>query len=406
MSNVVAKITKYLPQVVDQVFAAESKSQILNVGSKYLDLDFKEVGYVKILSILMDGLSDYYRANGGITGERRSNQPLKDGYKIGDVETRWEILKLRYDRGKQFQIDNMDNEEAAGAVVGNVLSEFLRLHVVPEKDIVVFSTIASKARTSLGNLQTAKTIAENKIVSEFNNAFEWLSEHEVPADDQVIFVTSRIMNLIRNSTELTRYLGQSDLKNGDITLTFRTYEGRPLIEVPSSRFFTDVELFDGGYRPSASSKVINYMIVSKKAVLPIVKLEKSKIFGPDVVQDFDGYKINFRLFHDTLIPANKLPGVYVSVSETTASDKTFTLAVDVTKNATGQYVVNHYWTNPGALRGKLVHSNSALTIGEDAGDATQIYLETPFAKLAATEYYAIVDDNNEVIAASGAVTLP
>lgn len=406
MSNVVAKITKYLPQVVDQVFAAESKSQILNVGSKYLDLDFKEVGYVKILSILMDGLSDYYRANGGITGERRSNQPLKDGYKIGDVETRWEILKLRYDRGKQFQIDNMDNEESAGAVVGNVLSEFLRLHVVPEKDIVVFSTIASKARTSLGNLQTAKTIAENKIVSEFNNAFEWLSEHEVPADDQVIFVTSRIMNLIRNSTELTRYLGQSDLKNGDITLTFRTYEGRPLIEVPSSRFFTDVELFDGGYRPSASSKVINYMIVSKKAVLPIVKLEKSKIFGPDVVQDFDGYKINFRLFHDTLIPANKLPGVYVSVSETTASDKTFTLAVDITKNTAGQYVVNHYWTNPGALRGKLVHSNSALTIGEDAGEATPIYLETPFAKLAATEYYAIVDDNNEVIAASGAVTLP
>lgn len=405
MPNVIAKITKYLPQVVDKVFAEESKSQILNVGKKYLDLDFKEVGYVKILSILMDGLSDYYRANGSLTGDRRSNQPLRDGYKIGDVKTKWEILELRYDRGKQFQIDNMDNEETAGAVIANVLGEFLRLHVIPEKDITVFSTIASKAKVSLGNLQTAKTIAENKIVTEFNTGFEWLAEHEVPNDEQVIFVTPRIMNLIRNSTELTRYLGQGDLKSGDVTLAFRTYEGRPIIEVPTNRFFTDVELFDGGYRPSATSKVINYMIVSKKAVLPIVKLEKSKIFGPEVVQDFDGYKINFRLFHDTLIPANKLPGVYVSVSETTASDKTFTLAVDITKKGE-KYVVEHYWSNPAGLNGTLVHSATALNIGEEADDATPIVLGTEYAKLGANEYYAIVDSNNVVIATTGQVTLP
>lgn len=405
MSNVIEKITRYLPKVVDRYFAEESKSQILNVGTKYLDLDFKEVGYVKILSILMDGLSDYYRANGSLTGERRSNQPLKDGYKIGDVKTKWEILQLRYDRGKQFQIDNLDNEETAGAVIGEVLGEFLRLHVVPEKDIVVFSTIASKARTSLGNLIVNKTIAENAIVKDFNTAFAWLADHEVPSDDQVIFVTPKVMNLIRNSTELTRYLGQTDLKNGDITMTFRTYEGRPIVEVPTSRFFTNVELFDGGYRPSANSKVINYIVCSKKAVLPIVKLEKSKIFGPEVVQDFDGYKINFRLFHDTLVPHNKVPGLYVSVSEASASTSTFSLAVDVTKT-TGGYVLNEYWTNPTGVYGKLVHSASALNIGEDAGDATPITQGVEFAKLAGTEYYAIVDDDNEVIATSGAVVLP
>ena len=405
MSNVIEKITRYLPKVVDRYFAEESKSQILNVGTKYLDLDFKEVGYVKILSILMDGLSDYYRANGSLTGERRSNQPLKDGYKIGDVKTKWEILQLRYDRGKQFQIDNLDNEETAGAVIGEVLGEFLRLHVVPEKDIVVFSTIASKARTSLGNLIVNKTIAENAIVKDFNTAFAWLADHEVPSDDQVIFVTPKVMNLIRNSTELTRYLGQTDLKNGNITMTFRTYEGRPIVEVPTSRFFTNVELFDGGYRPSATSKVINYIVCSKKAVLPIVKLEKSKIFGPEVVQDFDGYKINFRLFHDTLVPRNKVPGLYVSVSEASASTSTFSLAVDVTKTA-GGYVLNEYWTNPTGVYGKLVHSASALNIGEDAGDATPITQGVEFAKLAGTEYYAIVDDSNEVIATSGAVVLP
>ena len=59
MANSIAVITKYLPKVVDRVFAEESKTALLMSGGKYIDINFKEAGYVKSFSILMDGLSDY-----------------------------------------------------------------------------------------------------------------------------------------------------------------------------------------------------------------------------------------------------------------------------------------------------------------------------------------------------------
>lgn len=405
MPNVVEVAGKYLPKAIDRAFVTESKSAIFDNGSKFIDLNFKEVGYVKVARILLDGLSDYYRANGSLTGENRSNQPLKDGYHIGNTKIIWDIYKLDYDRGKQFQIDYLDNEETMGQLIANVGDQFAREKVIPEKDTVVFSTIASKARASLGNLVTGKTIAENKIISEFNSAYEWLTEHEVPSEEQVIFVNPNVMTLIQSTQEVTKYLGQTDFTRGDITFKINTYNGRPIIEVPSSRFYTDVELFDGGYRPKSTSKLINYMVCSKKAVIPIVKIEKVQLIDREAVQDFDGYKLNIRISYGVIVPKNKVPGLYVSVSNTAATAKANTLAVDITKSGSS-HVLNEYWSTPANLYGKIVHSTTAFTIGTDGSSSSEIHLGEPFTKLGASEYYAILGADGKVMACSGQVTLP
>lgn len=406
MPNVIAKIEKYLTNAVDTVFAQDSATKILENGQKYMDLSFKETGYVKVMSILMDGLSDYYRVNSGMESDDYTHYPQGDGYKVGNVKSEWEIFKLEYDRGKQFQVDNMDDEESAGMIIGNLLTEFLRTKVVPEVDAVRFSKLASKATVTLGNLKTAHTINDNEVLKEFNSAYEWLFEHEVPEEEQVIFVSPSLMTKIRNSTELTKYLGQSDFKNGNVTFTLQTFENRPIIVVPSSRFYTDVVVGTNGFHPSTSSKTINYMIVSKKAVVPVVKLNKSKIWTPDTVQDFDGYKVNFRMYHDVIIPKNKLAGVYVSVGNIVATTKTNILNVDVVKDG-DSYIVNEYFTTPaGILGAKLVHATSAFTLGTAYASAGEVKKGAKFTKLGATEYYALLDTDNKAIAVSTAVTLP
>ena len=133
MANSIARIEKYMQNAIDTVFAVESKTRILENGSKFIDVNFKEAGYVKVMSILMDGLSDYYRVNNGLGSSNNgySAYPTLDGYKVGDAQATWELFQLRYDRGKQFRIDNMDNEETAGLMIGNLLTEFLRTKVVP-----------------------------------------------------------------------------------------------------------------------------------------------------------------------------------------------------------------------------------------------------------------------------------
>lgn len=417
MANSFARIEKYMSNAVDTVFATESKTALLENGSKYIDLDFKEVGYVKILSILMDGLSDYYRVNHiGVEGSEgyahdnsHNGTGTRDGYERGNVQGHWELFKLDYDRGRQFLVDNMDNEEMAGSIIANLLSEFLRTKVVPEVDAVRFSKIAKKANASLGNLIT-KTIEDNKIIAEFNTAFEWLTEHEVPEEDQVIFVNPSVYTKIMSTTELNKYVVQADFTNEKgVKFTLPAYNGRPIIVVPTSRFYNDVVVGHNGYYPSATAKVINFMVVSKKAIVPVVKLNKSKVWTPETQDDFDGYKVNFRMYHDVIIPKNKIIGAYVSLGDTVATTKTAKLGLALgTGTTANSYVVEGVYTTPAGLLGTVVQSKTALTLGSTVAVTSENAIDVDGGDNVTTEtslYYGLVDGSNKVIATSGAITL-
>lgn len=411
MANSIGLITKYMQEAIDTVLTQEAKTNVLVNGSKFIDLNFKETGYVKVMSLLMDGLSDYYRVNNGLGSANNgyATYPSNDGYKVGDTSAKWELFQLEYDRGRQFRVDNMDNEETAGLVIGNLLAEFLRTKVVPEVDAVRFSKMAKKCNVALGNL-VSETISANQIIGKFNGAFEWLFEHGVPEEEQVIFVSPSVMTLIRNTTELYKRLTQEEYRNADVTFTIEKYEGRQIIEVPSNRFFTGVVTTDNGYMPSANSYVINFMIASKKAVVPVVKLEKSKIWTPEQVQDFDGYKVNFRMYHDIIIPKNKVPAIYTSVSAVAGTTKTNLLSVALTKVTTG-YTLDAYYTTPVGLMGTVVRSASAFTLGNTyTTSATVVAVDEgdTFTKFASetAQYFALLDGNGKCIAVSGSVTLP
>ena len=411
MANSIGLITKYMQEAIDTVLTQEAKTNVLVNGSKFIDLNFKETGYVKVMSLLMDGLSDYYRVNNGLGSASNgySTYPSNDGYKVGDTSAKWELFQLEYDRGRQFRVDNMDNEETAGLVIGNLLAEFLRTKVVPEVDAVRFSKMAKKCNAALGNL-VSETINANQIISRFNSAFEWLFEHGVPEEEQVIFVSPNVMTLIRNTTELYKRLTQDEYRNSDVTFTIEKYEGRQIIEVPSNRFFTGVVTTDNGYMPSANSYVINFMIASKKAVVPVVKLEKSKIWTPEQVQDFDGYKVNFRMYHDIIIPKNKVPAIYTSVSAVAGTTKTNLLSVALTKVNSG-YTLDAYYTTPVGLMGTVVRSATAFTLGNTyttSSTVVKVDEGDTFTKFASetAQYFALLDGSGKCIAISGSVTLP
>lgn len=411
MANSIGLITKYMQEAIDTVLTQEAKTNVLVNGSKFIDLNFKETGYVKVMSLLMDGLSDYYRVNNGLGSASNgySTYPSNDGYKVGDTSAKWELFQLEYDRGRQFRVDNMDNEETAGLVIGNLLAEFLRTKVVPEVDAVRFSKMAKKCNVALGNL-VSETINANQIIGRFNSAFEWLFEHGVPEEEQVIFVSPNVMTLIRNTTELYKRLTQDEYRNSDVTFTIEKYEGRQIIEVPSNRFFTGVVTTDNGYMPSANSYVINFMIASKKAVVPVVKLEKSKIWTPEQVQDFDGYKVNFRMYHDIIIPKNKVPAIYTSVSAVAGTSKTNLLSVALTKVTSG-YTLDAYYTTPVGLMGTVVRSATAFTLGNTYTTSSSVVAVgegDTFTKFSSenAQYFALLDGSGKCIAVSGSVTLP
>lgn len=418
-------ITKYLPQALDKHFVAEAKTAILEQGNKFIDVNFKESGYIKIASMLLDGLSDYYRTQTGINGgadyaayEGNVGSGYRDGFAIGGADITWEIFKLQYCRARQFRIDYIENEETAGVVIGNIIEQFNKLKVIPEVDATRFSIMADTCSASLGNLIT-ETPSASDIISKFNAAFEWLAECEVPDEEQIIFVSPAIMTFIRNSTELTRYITQGEYRSdAGLDFTVTKYTNRPIIEVPSSRFFTNVTVGNNGYAPAASSLLINYMVVSKKAIVPIKKLEWNKIYDENLsgLAGFHGYLINYLIYHGVVIPKNKVCGVYVSVGNAYATTKVNSLKVDTRAGATQYYwKLNNFFTTPQGLRGYVVYSyTAAFTLGGAIASVgtlnTDYFIADMGVDQAATSgqttaYFALVDASGKIIATSGSVAV-
>lgn len=419
MANNINLIVKYFPEAIDKFFAEKSKTAILVDDKKWVKLDFKNAGWVKVASILLDGLSNYRRVNhvgqaGAQYADYNGNNGAnaRDGYPIGSAAITWEEFRLQYDRAIQLKIDYADDEESQGILIGNAAEELTRKKLIPEADTVRFSTIAGKTRLSLGNRLENQTIAPNTILGEFQKGFQFLTEHEVAEEDQVIFISPDVETLLTNSTELTKFITQEDFRSDrGVTFKLNAYKGRPIITVPSDRFYTEVECGENGYYPTANSKVINFLIVSKRAVSPIVKLNIIRLFGPEVVQDFDGYKLNARFYHDCIIPRNKVPGIYANISGVSASTRTSKLDVILSTGVTTNgYVLDEYYTVPSGIAvGRVVTAQTAFTLGTTVTvDGSTIKYVPEGAETIETNdsaYFALVDSYGNVVATSSLVSL-
>ena len=208
----------------------------------------------------------------------------------------------------------------------------------------------------LGNLVTLSSTASatnSNALSKLNDALLYFDEHEIPAEDQIIFCSPKFFNYLRNdNTELARYLMQADYdKNVKFTLT--EYEGRQIVVVPPQRFrtaFTTVtdsgEGYAFGYYDGTNvveSHEIHFIVCAKSAVMHVVKYNKVKILSGDVVLaggGFDGYMLFARVYHDVFVQDNKRYAIYTCLnggsdakSITAATSSTAAKEVKTAKNS-------------------------------------------------------------------------
>ena len=405
--NLIETIVKYSDQALDLAMKVGARSEILRTGEKMVKFNFDNARTVKVYTVTMDGLSNYHRANSEEPAENYVHiQPngdgLGDGYPKANLKGTWQEYTLPYDRGAQFQIDEMDNEETAGLSITAASKHFNEQEVVPEQDALTFSDIAAATSEALGN-RVSETITEDNALESLDNAIAIMDENEVPEGDQIIFANPQFIKALRRSTELTKFLNQETYELGNVNYTIAEYMGRPIISVPSVRFFTDVLLGENGYYKSAASKAINYLVVSRAAIVPIVKLAKFKVFSPDVVQDFDGYKVNCRIYHGNFIPKMKRLAFYASISE--AAPATRELNVLTTAGtATNAFVVSEVFTKPvGINYANIVYNTTtAFTLGntvEISGGNKRVVLGAENVEAsAATAYFAALDARGVVVA--------
>ena len=295
MANIIEHISKHLHNELDEMFVKESVTGILELlRPGGIQLDFVNAKTVRVPNIAMSALSNYSRTT---------------GYAAGDINLTWEAFTLTQDRGKQFTLDAMDNEESGGIAVIHAMKVFERTQVIPEVDAYRLSTLAAKA-TGTG-IATPGTIEANKVIAKFADAEKYFEDNEVPIDRIVYFISTEVARLIKTTTELKALVGTTTVENGDIKLKVNTFNDNIIIVVPPKRFKTAYTFGNNYFIPTADAKDINILAVYDAASIPVKKHNPVRIFSPEVVQDKDAWKFNYRIYHDIFVPAKKIEGVWL-----------------------------------------------------------------------------------------------
>lgn len=278
MANTINLAEKFV-SVIDGIYKKASLTSVLDAQTQP---DFSGVNTVKVMKVTTTGLGDYSKEN---------------GYAQGNATLEWESMKLEEDRGAEFNIDRMDNEQALGQAFGAVMNEFIRVNVAPEVDAYRFMKYAKAA----GNSAAAALADGEAVVKAIRAGITAMDEAEVPKEDRVLFITPTNLGLVQ---DLDTTKSKEVLKNIPT-----------IVEVPQTRFYTDITMNSGvdawGYTKGADAKEINFLIASKGAVLQATKMALPKVFDPDTNQKKDAWLLQYRLFHDALVYENKVKGIYV-----------------------------------------------------------------------------------------------
>ena len=291
-ANSIAYAQKYLP-LLDEAYKADSKTAILDTLSDYVQ--FTGANTVNIFNLNPVGMSNYDR---------------NAGFVPGDVTGTWQPYVLETDRGRSYQVDFLDNDQAMGLVVPNLLATVERQHIIPEVDAYRFAQYAGGAASAQVITETLSSGAAT--VASIDLATATLDDAEVPYEGRILFVNPTTYRFLKGG--ITRMVMNRDK---DVNYNVEMYNDMRVITVPSGRFNTAITLNApttssgaGGY--TASGDAINYMIVHPSAILQGMAHYAPRIFNPNQNIEADAWRVQPRFAHGAWVKAHKDNGIYVS----------------------------------------------------------------------------------------------
>lgn len=290
LGNFATKYTKLL----DATLQNNPATTDLNMNQDLVG-EMTGAGKIEIAKIALQGLADYDRSSGFVEG---------------DITTSWEEVQLAFDRGRQFSIDNMDNEERLEIVTANAMGSFVNDSVIPEVDAIRFSRMAEKSgNTKAETLTTAADALKAVLAGE-----TVMEDQGINLSECLFYVTGSTKALLREGSAY-RFA-----RTDNPSTNFTTFDDMKSIVPKKETFVTAIETLDGktsgevagGFKKATSGADINFMIVHPSAVAAITKHNPLRYFSPDVNQEKDAHKWQYRLYHDLFVYANKVGLIYTS----------------------------------------------------------------------------------------------
>lgn len=293
------------------IFQEELDRQMIALAtSGWMEENAGQVQYnggneVKVPVIKMDGLADYDRGKGFVSGA---------------MDFKYKTMEMTQDRGRTFLLDAMDvNETNFVLNAGSVMGEFQRTHVADEIDAYRYSKIASLAITNDRVTKDFVPDASN-VLQQLRNDIYKIWDEIGDSASLVISLNTKVAQILESSDKISRMLNVADFKKGEMDFKVKTLDDCPLIKVPSARMHTEYLFKDGsagqeegGFEKTETAKPINWLITAKSVPIAVSKTDKIRIFDPNTTQNADAWKIDYRKYHDLWIMHNKIKGIWANI---------------------------------------------------------------------------------------------
>ena len=218
----------------------------------------------------LQGLGDYDRSS---------------GYVEGDVTLTYETIACNYDRARMFNVDTVDDLEAAGTAFGNLAGEFIRNKVAPELDAFRLACYANRA----GVTKVSSTLSTGAdVVTALRTAVTQMDEDEVPPDNRYLFITPTLHGLVQD---------MDTTKSREVLSRFAG-----VIDVPQSRFYSKLALKSGRLITTGSPPSRLMYSASGRAMISVAV---TRIFLPE---RGPACRQSISLFRLTTSPTTRIAG--------------------------------------------------------------------------------------------------
>lgn len=250
-----------------------------------------------------------------------ANYDRDKGFTQGSVTLKYKDYTMTQDRGRSFQLDAMDvNESNFVASAGNVMGSFQKEQVIPEVDSYRYSKIAALLKDAK-QVTDAFTPTAANILGQLDADIEAVQDVVGENQGLVIIMPYKTRTILNNAKDILKYIGVDNFTAGKITTKVKTYNDLPILPVPSYRMKTAYTFNDGttvgqtagGFAPTSTAKQINWIIIPSSVPIAVSKTDKIRIFSPEVYQNADAWKIDYRKFHELWIPEKKLTSGFVNI---------------------------------------------------------------------------------------------
>ncbi len=284
--------------------AACDRQLIEGATSGWMEANAGQIKYtggdtVKIPTLSTTGLGNYDR---------------NAGYPKGGVSVKYQTKSMTQDRGTSFFLDRIEVDESGFiATAASSAAIFQREHVIPEVDAYRYSQLYKIAAAK--GFSHEYTPAASTILTELQKDITAVRDSGAGAAELVIIMPYPVADILSSSEKLTRYVNVGQFAQGGVNLEVQTFNGIPIIRVPSERMKTAYDFKSGetefGFAPAADAVQINWIICPRSVPIAVSKTDGVYIYDPETTQGADAWKVEYRKFHDIWVKDEQLKTVRV-----------------------------------------------------------------------------------------------